>query len=102
MYLIGNCIKGLLIFTKWLGFALAIVCIPLSILLFIANLPLGILSAGVFIASLLAAVGVALLIPKTPVFLKVVGGILLVAAVVIMGLICFTEGGFPALDIFFI
>ncbi len=89
-------------FTKWLSFGIVLACIPLSVVLIIANLSLGFMSAGVFIASLLAAVGVALLIPKTSTFIKVLGVISLVAAIILMGIVCFMTGGFPVLNLLFI
>ena len=102
-------IDGLLVATKYLAWAIALVGILGSVVLFVANLSLGFGSAVVFIASFLLSVGVTLLLlPKK--FEKgklegkknVVGIVACVLASVIMGIVYFTNGGFPELNLLFV
>lgn len=79
-------------------------------ILFFANLSMGFASAMVFLATLLLSVALAtLLLPKR--LAKgmlagrkriVIGSIALILAVVVMGVIFFANGGFPALNLLFI
>lgn len=103
-------IDGLLVGTKYLAWAIALVGILGSVVLFIANLSLGFGSAVVFIASFLLAVGVTLLLlPKKLEKGKlegktknIVGAVACVLAAVIMGIVYFTNGGFPELNLIFV
>lgn len=103
-------IDGLLAGTKYLVWAIGLVGILGSVILFFANLPLGLSSAMVFVAALLLSVGVTLLLlPKQLIKGKlagskrlVLGGAALILAVAIMGIIYFTVGGFPVLNLLFV
>lgn len=103
-------IDGLLVGTKYLAWAIALVGILGSVVLFVANLSLGFGSAVVFIASFLLAVGVTLLLlPEKLAKGKlegnkknIVGVVACVLAAVIMGIVYFTNGGFPELNLIFV
>ena len=104
-----QCIDGLLVGTRYLAWAIGIAGVIASVFLIAANLPLGISSAVVFAASLLLAVGVSLVLLPGQLavgFLNgrwryIVGAIALLAAVVIMGIVWFTNNGFPPVDLVF-
>ena len=102
-------IDGLLVGTKYLAWIIALICIPVSAVLFFANLSLGLSSAMVCVAALLLAVGVTLLL--LPEKLKgklagksrnIVGVVAVVLAAAIMGITYFSAGGFPELNLLFI
>lgn len=103
-------IDGLLVGTKYLAWAIALVGILGSVVLFVANLSLGLGSAVVFVASFLLAVGVTLLLlPKKLAKGKlegnkrnIVGAVAIVLAAAIMGIVYFTNGGFPELNLIFV
>lgn len=104
-------IDGLLTGTKYLAWAIALVGIVGSVILFFCNLSLGLASAMVFVAALLLSVAVTLmLLPEKLAKGKLadqrkrmtVGCVLLVLAVVVMGVTYFSCGGFPALNLLFI
>lgn len=103
-------IDGLLVGTKYLAWAIALVGILGSVVLFVANLSLGFGSAVVFIASFLLAVGVTLLLlPEKLAKGKlegnkknIVGVVACVLAAAIMGIVYFTNGGFPELNLIFV
>lgn len=104
-------IDGLLAGTKYLAWAIALVGIAGSVVLFFANLSLGLASAMVFVAALLLSVAVTLmLLPEKLSKGKLadqkkrmtVGCVLLVLAVAVMGITYFACGGFPALNLLFI
>lgn len=105
-----ECIDRLLVGTKYLAWAIALVGIAGSVILFIANLSLGLSSAVVFIASFFLSIGVTLLLlPKKLIKGKlegnskyVVGVVALVIAVVVMEIVWFINGGFPALNLIFV
>ena len=106
-----DAIGGLLASTKYLAWAIAMVGIVGSVILFFVNLPLGIASAMVFAAALLLSVAVTvMLLPEKLAKGKladqrkrmVVGGVLLVLATIIMGITYFACGGFPVLNLLFI
>lgn len=102
-------IDGLFIGTRYLVWALALLGIIGSVILFFVNIPLGLASAMVFLASFLLSIGVVLLlIPKKLVKGKLegskkyaVGGAAIVIAVAVMGIVWFSNGGFPALNLIF-
>ena len=95
--------------TRYLAWAIGIAGVIASVFLIAANLPLGISSAVVFAASLLLAVGVSLVLLPGQLavgFLNgrwryIVGAIALLAAVVVMGIVWFTNNGFPPVDLVF-
>lgn len=104
-------IDYLLVGTRYLGWGIALAGIVLSVVLFFANLSLGIASALTFVAAFLLCVGVTLLLlPRTLAkgpLAKVkkrntVGGIALVLAAAIMGIVYFSIGDFPPLNLLFI
>lgn len=104
-----QCIDGLLVGTRYLTWAIGIAGVIASVFLIAANLPVGISSAVVFAASLLLAAGVSLvLLPGRLAvgFLNgrlryIVGAMALLAAVVIMGIVWFTNNGFPTVNLIF-
>ena len=104
-------IDGLLVGTKYLAWAIALVGIVDSVILFIANLSLGFASAVVFVAAELLSFAVtAMLLPEK--FAKgkladrrkrmAIGGVLLVLAAAVMGITYFACGGFPTLNLLFV
>lgn len=104
-------IDGLLVGTKYLSWGIALVGIVGSIVLFFANLSLGISSAMVFVAAFLLAVGVTLLLlpkalAKGPLsnasMRNGIGAVALILATIIMGITYFTTGGFPELNLLFV
>lgn len=104
-------IDGLLAGTKYLAWAIALVGIVGSVILFFANLSLGFASAMVFVAALLLSVAVTLmLLPEKLAKGKladqrkrmIIGGVLLVLAAAVMGITYFACGGFPALNLIFV
>lgn len=104
-----KCIDELLVGTKYLAWAIALVGIVGSIVLFFANLSIGFTSAAVFIASFFLAIGVTLvLLPKKLAKGKlgsnmkyVVGAVSIVVAAAVMGVIFFSNGGFLELNLIF-
>ena len=102
-------IDGLLVGTRYLAWGIGVLGIIGSIVLFIANVPLGIGTAAVFIASLFLAVAVSLfLLPEKLAIGKlegnkkyVIGAVTLVLAVVVLGIVCASTGGFPAVNLIF-
>lgn len=104
-------IDGLLVGTKYLGWGIALVGIIGSIILFFANLSLGMASAMVFVAAFLLAIGVTLLLlpkqlAKGPLanskMRNIIGIVALILAAAIMGITYFSAGGFPALNLLFV
>ena len=103
-------IDGLLVGTKHLAWAMGLVGIIGSIVLFFANISLGFASAAVFIAALFLSGAVSLLLwPKKLAkgFLGgkvgyIIGGIALVIAVAVMGIVYAVCGDFPALNLLFV
>lgn len=104
-----KCIDGLLAGTKYLAWGIGVVGIIGSIVLFFANISLGFASAAVFIAALFLSIAVTLLLwPKQlakGIFASkvkyIIGAVALVIAVVVMAIVYFTNGGFPALNLLF-
>lgn len=104
-------IDGLLAGAVYLFWAIALVCIPITLVLFFVNLGMGFASAMVFVAAFALSVGVTLmLLPAKLAKGKLadqkkrmtVGCVLLVLAAAIMGITYFACGGFPALNLLFI
>lgn len=104
-------IDGLLVGTKYLCWAIGLVGIIGSVILFFCNLSLGFASAMVFVAALLLSVAVTLLLlPEKLAKGKLadqkkrvtIGTVLLVLAAAIMGIIYLVSGGFPALNLLLI
>nr|WP_308626291.1 hypothetical protein [uncultured Eisenbergiella sp.] len=103
-------VDGLLVGTRYLAWGIALVGIVGSVILFFANIPLGMASAATFLAALLFSVSVTLLLlPKKLTEGKfeklagnkryIIGAAALVAAVAVMGIVYLTKGGFPALNL---
>lgn len=108
---LSDSIDGLLDGTRYLAWGIALICIPVSVVLFFANLSLGLASVMVCIAAFLAAVGVAvLLLPKKLAkgFLTdkkkryIIGTVSIIVAVAVMGITYFSVGDFPALNLLFV
>lgn len=100
---------GLLSGTRYLAWGIAVLGIIGSVVLFFANLSLGFASAAVFLASFFLAIGVVLLLmPKQLAKGKlegtkkyIIGAVALIIALVIMGIVWFSNGGFPAINLIF-
>ena len=103
-------IDGLLVGTKYLAWAIGLIGIVGSVILFFANLSMGFASAMVFIAALLLSIAVTLLLlPKQLAKGKlgsnkrfVIGAVALILAVAVIGITYFANGGFPALNLLFV
>lgn len=102
-------IDGLLVGTRYLAWAIALLGIVGSVILFFANISLGFGSAAVFIATIFLAIGVTLLLlPKQLAKGKlegnkkyIVGAVSVVLAAVVIGIVFVTNGGFPAVNLIF-
>ncbi len=102
-------VDGLLAGTKYLAWGIALVGIGGSVILFFANIGLGFASAAVFIAALFLSIGVTLLLlPKALAKKKlegksryIIGGVAIVIAVAVMGIVYLNAGGFPAVNLIF-
>ena len=102
-------IDGLLAGTRYLAWGIGVLGMIGSIILFIANIPLGFGTAAVFISSLFLAIAVSLLLlPKQLAKGKlegnkkyIVGVVSLVIAVAVMGIVYLSNGGFPAVNLIF-
>lgn len=100
---------GLLAGTRYLAWGIALLGILGSIILLFVNIPLGIPSAAVFLATFFLAIGVVLLLmPKQLAKDKmegkkkyIIGAVALIIAVAIMGIVWFSNGGFPAVNLIF-
>lgn len=103
-------IDGLLIGTKYLAWGIGLIGMIGSVVLFFANLSLGFASAAVFIAAFLLSVAVTLLLlPKqlvkgicTGKARYIIGGVALIIAVAVMGIVYASCEGFPALNLLFV
>ena len=103
-------IDYLLIGTRYLGWGLGVLGMACSVVLIAANLSLGIASAATFLAALLMSVGVfLLLLPKA--FAKgilegnkkyIVGAAALILATAVLGVVYFSTGSFPAINLIFV
>lgn len=111
MMLLFKTIDNLIISTRYLGWGIALVGNAISIVLFFANLSLGLASAVTFVAAFLMCVGVTLLLlPRTlakgPLAeakkRNIVGAVVLLLAAAVMGVVYFSVGDFPALNLLFI
>ena len=102
-------IDGLLVGARYLAWGIGAVGIVASVVLFFANVSLGFASATVFVAALLLAVAVALLLwpkqlAKGPLEGRgkyVVGSVALAVAVLVAAVVYFVNGGFPELNLLF-
>lgn len=105
-----NTVDGLLEGTKYLAWGIGVIGIAGSIVLLIANIPLGLGSAAVFLASFFLAAGVALLLlPKQLAKGKlegnkryIVGAAAVVIALVIMLFVWNICNGLPAVNLLFV
>lgn len=105
-----NSIDGLLVGTKYLTWAIGLIGIVGSVILFFVNLSMGFASAMVFIAALLLSVAVTLLLlPKRLAKGKltsnkrfVIGTVALALAAAVIGITYFANGGFPDLNLLFV
>lgn len=103
-------IDGLLHGTKYLAWAIGLVGIVGSVILFFCNVSLGLPSAMVFVAAFLLSIAVTLLLLPEKLAKgalasgkrNAVGVVALLAAVVVMGITYFSCGGFPPLNLLFI
>lgn len=102
-------IDGLLVGTKYLAWAIGLIGIVGSVILFFVNLSMGFASAMVFIATLLLSVAVTLLLLPKPLAKGklsgnkrfVIGTVALVLAVAVFGITYYANGGFPELNLLF-
>ena len=102
-------IDGLLIAAVYLFWGIALVCIPVSVILLIANIGMGLGAMMVCAAAFLLAVGVTLLLlpaelAKGALAEKriALGIAAVVLAGLVMGITYFAAGGFPAMNLLFI
>lgn len=103
-------IDGLLVGTKYLAWAIGLLGIACSVILFFSNLSLGLASAMVFLAALLLSVAVTLLLLPGKLARgtlagsrrTVIGAAALALAVAVMGITYFANGGFPPLNLLFV
>lgn len=109
--LLFHTIDNLIISTRYLGWGIALAGIPMSVVLFLANLSLGLASAATFVAAFLMCVGVGLLLlpkalAKGPLANRrkrnITGAVALVLAAAMMGIVYFSLGDFPAMNLLFI
>lgn len=104
-----ECIDGLFIGARYLAWAIALLGIVGSVILLFVNIPLGLASAAVFLATFFLSVGVVLLlVPNKFVKGKLegnkkywVGVVALIIALAVMGIVWFTNDEFPALNLIF-
>ena len=102
-------IDGLLVGTKYLAWAIGLLGMVGSVLLFLVNIPLGMGSAMVFVASLFLSIAVTLLLlPKKLAAGKLAGGkryligaVACVIALAVMFAVWNICGGFPILNLVF-
>lgn len=104
-------INGLFVFTRYLVWALGVLGIVGSAILAVCNFIMGLSAVLLFVSTFLLSVAVTLLlmpealINKLPVSLIekrfVISGVALVIATVITGVVYFTQGGFPELNLIF-
>lgn len=100
-------IDGLLVGTKYLAWGIALLCIPLSVILLFANIAMGFASVISCVAALLLAVGITLVILPEKLAKGIlagktrfiVGGVAIVLAIAVMGIVFFVIGRFPALNL---
>jgi len=108
--MIFKTIDGLFIGTRYGSWGLGVIGILCSLILVVANVSLGIPSAMLFVAALCLSIAVSLiLLPKQLVkndFLKdkrfVIGGLAIVVAALIAGIVFLTNGGFPPVNLLFV
>lgn len=109
--LLFQTIDNLIISTWYLGWGIALAGIPMSVVLFLANLSLGAASAATFVAAFLMCMGVSLLLlpkalAKGPLANRrkrnITGAVALVLAAAMMGIVYFSFGDFPAMNLLFI
>ncbi|MDO5546267.1 MAG: hypothetical protein Q4F81_10715 [Eubacteriales bacterium] len=104
-------IDGLLAGAVYLFWAIALIGIPMTLILFFVNLGMGFASAMVFVAAFLLSIAVTLLLLPAKLAKgkladqkkRVTAGcVLLVLAAAIMGITYFACGGFPAMNLIFV
>lgn len=106
--LIDKTISYLFTGTRYLVWGMALIGIIGSVILFWVNLPLGLLSATTFVASLALAISLSLLLaPRllTP-WLSITNRLTIglpafLIALAVMGMIYYAHGGFPTLNLLF-
>lgn len=107
--LLDKTINSLFIGTRYLVWGMAILGIFASLALFVVNIPLGFLSATVFIATFALAIALSLLLAPqmlvnswlTITSRLTIGLPSLLVALAVMGMIYYANGGFPALNLLF-
>lgn len=110
--ILSDVINGLFIGLRYLVWGLGVVGIPVSIILLIANIAGGIGGIGIMLALLLLSGALALLlmpnslVEKLPDVLQekryFIGAIAVIIAALLAGIVYFTVGGFPSLNLLFI
>lgn len=109
--MLSSVINGLFIGLRYLVWAMGVIGIPVSIILLIANIAGGIGAIGLMVATLLLSVAITLmlmpssLVEKLPEGLQekrfLVGVIAVIVAALLAGIVYFTVGGFPSLNLLF-
>lgn len=110
--ILSDVINGLFIGVRYLVWAMGIVGIPVSIILLIVNIGVGIGAIGLMFALFLLSLAITLmlmpssLVEKLPEVLQekrfLMGTIAVIIAVLLAGIVYFTVGGFPSLNLLFI
>lgn len=110
MMMLFKSIDGLLMGTKYLAWAIGLIGIVGSVILFFVNIPLGLEAAAVFIASFFLSIAVTLLL--LPARLAkgrlegikryLIGATSCILALVIMFSVWNISGGFPVLNMIFV
>lgn len=109
--ILSDIINGLFIGLRYLVWAMGVIGIPLSIILLVVNIGGGIGAIGLIVAALLLSIALTLmlmpnsLVEKLPEGLQekrfLVGIIAVIVAAVFAGIVYFTVGGFPSLNLLF-
>lgn len=103
-------VDGLLVGAKYLVWGLSVLGIVGSVVLFFANMGLGLGAAAVFIATLFLSIALTLLLlpkqlAKGPLEGNkryVIGAVAAVIALAVMGIVYWMNGGFPAVNLIFV
>lgn len=103
-------IDGLLKGTRYLAWGIALLGIVGSVILFFANISLGMTSAAIFLATFFLAIGVTLLLLPKQLAKGIlegnkkylIGTVALIVAFVVAGIVWFSNGGFPEVNLLFV
>ena len=109
--ILSDVINWLFIGTRYLVWAMGLIGVPLSIILLVANIGGGIGAMGLMVATLLLSIALTLmlmpnsLVEKLPEGLQekrfLIGIVAVIVAAAFAGIVYFTAGGFPSLNLLF-